>query len=74
MFIEVALFHKPPPSFSLKNFWLYLRIIIIIIIIIIFAKRSVLDICQCSEYVCLHNCSVIRTVTWRYELHQTHSE
>ena len=28
--IEVPSFHKSPPSFSLKNFWLYLGIIIII--------------------------------------------
>ena len=34
MFIEVPSFHKSPPSFSLKNFWLYLGIIIIIIIIL----------------------------------------
>ena len=29
---------------------------------------------QCSECVCLDNCSVIRTVTSCYVLHETHSE
>ena len=30
------------------------------------AKRSILNIWQCSEYVCLDNCSVICTVTLCY--------
>ena len=29
--------------------------------IILFAKRSVLNVCQCSKYFCLDNCSVICT-------------
>ena len=39
-----------------------------------FAKRSILNIWQCSEYVCLDNCPVIFRVTLCYVLHQTHSE
>ena len=31
--------------------------------IILFTKRSILNIWQCSEYVCLGNCLVICTVT-----------
>ena len=39
-----------------------------------FAKRSILNVWQCSENVCLDNCSVICKVTWYYVLHQTHSK
>ena len=42
--------------------------------IIPFTNHFVLNIWQCSEYVCLYNCSVICTVTLWYILHQTHSE
>ena len=42
--------------------------------IILFAKRSILNLWQCSEYVCLDHCSVICTVNLCYALHQTHSE
>ena len=38
---------------------------------ILFAKRSILNIRQCSEYACLNNCSVTCTVTlclWPYDL------
>ena len=42
--------------------------------IILFAKRSTLNVWQCSEYVCLDNSSVICAVTLRYVLHQTRSE
>ena len=41
---------------------------------IIFAKGSILFVWQCSEYVCLNNCSATFTVTLWYVLHQTHSE
>ena len=42
--------------------------------IIPFTNHFVLNVWQCSEYVCLYNCSVICTVTLWYILHQTHSE
>ena len=42
--------------------------------IIPFTNYFVLNVWQCSEYVCLYNCSVICTVTLWYILHQTHSE
>ena len=31
--------------------------------IIVFAERSILNVWQCSEYICLDNCSVAFTVT-----------
>ena len=40
--------------------------------IILFPKRSILNVCQYSEYVCLDNCSVICTVTLFYVLYQIH--
>ena len=42
--------------------------------IVPFAKRSILNVWQCSEDVCLDNCSVICIVTLYYVLHQTHLE
>ena len=42
--------------------------------IVPFAKRSILNVWQCSEYVCLDNCSVICIATLYYVLYQTHSE
>ena len=42
--------------------------------IILLAKRSILNIWQCSEDVCLNNCSVICTVTLSYVLHQAYTE
>ena len=42
--------------------------------IILFAKWFILNVWQCSEYLCLSNCSV-NSVTLCYVLHQkTHSE
>ena len=42
--------------------------------IILSAKGSILNVWQCSEYVCLSQCSVICTVTLCNVLHQTRSE
>ena len=42
--------------------------------IILFAKCCILNVRQCSEYVCLDNCSIICTMTLCYLLHQTYSE
>ena len=41
---------------------------------IIFAKCSILNVWQCSECVCLGNCSIICTVNLCYVQCQTHSE
>ena len=38
----------------------------------LFAKRSILNVWQCSEYVCLNNCSVVCTVTLCHVLHKSH--
>ena len=42
--------------------------------VILFAKRSILNIWQCSEYVCFDNCSVICTVSLCNVLPQVRSE
>ena len=52
--------HTPLPA--LKNF------------IVLFAECSILNVWQCSEYVCFDNCSVICTVILCYVKQQTHSE
>ena len=42
--------------------------------IILFAESFILNIWQCSEYVCLNKCLVICIVTLCYVLYQTHAE
>ena len=42
--------------------------------IILFAECFILNIWQCSEYVCLNKCSVICIVILCYVLYQTHAE
>ena len=42
--------------------------------IILFAKRSILNVPQCFEYICQDKCSVICKMTLCYVLHQTLSE
>ena len=64
---EVHYFHKPPSPKKILVVHLHQGIIL-------FAKRSIFNVWQCSEYVCLDNCSVNCTVTLHYVLHQTNSE
>ena len=69
IFIKVIQFHKPPPPCPEKFLVAHLHSGITL-----FAKRSIVDVWQCSEYLCLDNCSEICTVTLCCVLHQTHSE
>ena len=67
-FIEVPYLHEASPA--LKTFLdvcLHSGIIYL-------GKCSILNVWQCSEYVCLNNCSVVCTVNSCYVLDQTHSE
>ena len=59
-----------PQTPALKNFWLCTCTQALMF----FAKRSILNVWECSEYACFSNCSVNCTVTLWYVLHQAHSE
>ena len=70
MFFEFPQFHNPLPPLSHENFLVkHLHPGIIL-----FAKHSILNIWQSTEYVCFDSCFVICTVILCNILPQTHSE